>query len=782
MARTRPRKQRFSFDKQEIVDRVLKFYEEDDTARTNEKEARIQRYAKFRMWTEGKNWPWPDSSDFALPDIMAPALRIQDTLHNAVMSSRPPISASAVDKRNKDRQDSIDRLLDYQFFVEQSGENLIGDMADAFVVDGEYTVFIPWVKELRESSDARMFPPIPDEMEPGEYFTAILIQHFGPRSDLIPVLRSDGWDWFLGDMKISFYTTKDGVEMVTREEVVVYDGPRIIQKEWEDVLYPSRAANLHIPGPSNPHGAGHVILVDHPSIDEVRRLAKRGVYDHLTKDDLKSLDVVGEDTSNQEMARQKDSQAGTTHIQPTEKPGREQDKVSRPQKTVTRLMCFDIFDVDNDGTAEDMVWWVIKDIKKLARARLMTEIFPARKPRRPLVHQAIIPVRGRVGGISVPEMLEGLHDAMKAVLDQTIDAGTMKIIPFGFYRPSSSMKSETIHMTPGELYPLQDPQRDINFPTINTQGEVMGLNLVAIIQQMEERLSMVGDIQQGRVPQGKSSALRTASGMAMILGQGEARPERVLRRFFGGLSEIWSVMHDLNRHFLPDEKQILVTGLKSPSEDPYLSIGRGAVSENGGDFLFDFKANVLNSSKQALQQSLNEVMTVGVSAIAIQMGITDANGFYRMVRDHAKAWGLDPDQYYKEPTPGAGKRRIMAEEAISTILDGAIPEGEPAEGAGQHFQKLQDFFASDDFGRLSPEQVEIFKGYLQQIEERAAQEQEQAQIQAAAAQFGQQGQQGQPGRPPEQLPETPGALPEVGPNQLVDESLPSAGGGANTGS
>ena len=60
--RERKRRDSLSIKDQEIADRVLKFFKVDDDNRSFEKEARIQRYAKFRMWTEGpKDWPWPDA-------------------------------------------------------------------------------------------------------------------------------------------------------------------------------------------------------------------------------------------------------------------------------------------------------------------------------------------------------------------------------------------------------------------------------------------------------------------------------------------------------------------------------------------------------------------------------------------------------------------------------------------------------------------------------------------------------------------------------------------------
>ncbi len=760
--RERPRRKSFKFDNTEIVKRVLKFYKDDDTARSVEKEVRIQRYAKFRMWTEGKDWPWPDSSDVPLSDMMEKSLRVQDTLHNAVMSARPPIGSQAVSGTDPEKERSIDRLIDYQVFVEQDGENIIGDLADAFVNDGDFTVFIPWVKEFRETSDARIFPPIPDELEPIDYFQAIIQQEF---QEPATPSGADGWDWRVGDKEVSFYSDKNGgIERIIKQEVVVYDGPRIIQKEWDEVLYPARAANLQIPGPSNPHGAAHVILVDYPTIDEVRRLARGGIYDRLTKKDLDKLEVASENRDNQEARDQKDDLQGITPAP--------SDKKVAEQKTVTRLLCFDIFDINGDGVAEDVVWTVIMETEALARAKIMTEVYPSNPPKRPLAEQSFIPIRGRKGGISLLEMMEGLHDVMKITLDQTVDSGTLKVAPPWFYRPSGSIKPEIIKLAPGEGYPLQDPLRDVHFPQANFQAETHGINLLTVMAQWQDHLTTIGPLQLGDVPKGKSSALRTVGGMSMVAAQGEARPERILRRFFNGLADIWKQVHELNQNFLPDEKKVRIIGAKEKSEDPYFTVGRGDIS---GDFHFDFKANVLNTSKMALQQALGALMGTYISDLNLQLGIIDPAGIYRLQREFGLAQGQDPDQFIKEPAPGAMKPKIFAEEAIAAIMRNEIPNGEPGEGAVQHLEKIQKYLEGDNLGLLTPPQVEILKVYLQEVAEKAALEQKQQALAQAAQNFGQPAQ-GGGGVPPGQDATLDAPLQ---PNELLDESLPGAGGGAN---
>ncbi|MCR4338525.1 MAG: hypothetical protein NUW01_01420, partial [Gemmatimonadaceae bacterium] len=167
--RTRSRSSTFKIDKTVIAERVIKFFTDDNTDRQFDIEARIQRYAKFRMWTEGKTDPWPGASDVGLSDIATAVLKMEDTLHNAAMQTRPVTNAKAFKESDRDKQQIVDNLLDYQFFVEGAGEVKVGRMAHNYVMDGVMRVFVPWVKEERAVHDVRQFPEIPEGEQPGTY-------------------------------------------------------------------------------------------------------------------------------------------------------------------------------------------------------------------------------------------------------------------------------------------------------------------------------------------------------------------------------------------------------------------------------------------------------------------------------------------------------------------------------------------------------------------------------------------------------------------------------------
>ena len=785
--RTRARASAVTADRQIVANRVIDFYTKDVEDRSYDMQARLQRTAKLRMWSEPKDWPWEGSSNTSVPDIATASHRTQDTIHNAVMSQRPAVVSKAMQKANKDKSPVVDNILDYQFFVEAKGEKIIGEMAEAFVNDGVMTVFIPWVKEEREIHEVRVLPKIPVDSVPGQYF-AMQIMKIYPKAQSINIDEA-GWRWRVTEdadttFEVDFYTLPDGrVEMDAAKVGTVFDGPRPIVKDYEDVLHNARAANLQIPSPSNPGGAAHVILVDYPTLDEVKRLVKSKFYDLVDEAGLKKLGMASEDTStNQAEEEQRDVFGGKAYAgEPsTLTSGTKDGMVDRAvndHKVLTRLTCFDIYDIDGDGVNEDVIWWVIKEEKILLRARELTQVYPSNPPRRPFAEAQFLETRGRRAGIGLPELMEGLHDLQTQIINQTVDNGTIVNVPWFFYRASGSMRPEVIRMHPGEGYPIADPKNDVNFPQLPQAGANFGFNMLQVLNAMEERLTNVGELQLGRVPAGKASALRTVRGMQTILQQGDARPERVLRRFFMGLTEVYAQMHELNQAFLPKGKQYRVAGMVRPGEDPYRAIEDTSVIQ--GRFQFDFIANALNTSKEALQASLQELGQVYFNPLMIQMGIATPDGIYQWARDYGKAWGQDADRYIAPPTPESTLPPALAEEVISSILQGTLPEVRPMEAPEEHMAKLMDFAQKQEFGLFTPGQVDIFKAYLNGLRARIIADQRRQALMAAAAAMGPEA--GAGGQAPQGGPAAPQQQAPLQNGELADEALPGAGGGANPG-
>ena len=566
-------------------------------------------------------------------------------------------------------------------------------------------------------------------------------------------------------LDVAFYTgEEDRVEMRVSRPQTVFEGPKPIVKDWADVIYPAHSANLQAPGPSNPGGAPHVILVDRPTVDEIERLWRQGRYDMLTKDDIEGLKVGGKFEGENEQQQQKAIIEGDSEIEFADVPGE--------QKRVTRLLVFDVLQTNKNQPAEDVVYTVIKEKELLCRFRRLSEDFPNTLGRRPFAEQSFIPIKGRKSGISLLEALEASHDAKKAVLDMGVNHGSLLLSPFFFYRPSSSMKPEVIKVFPGEGYPLSDPKNDVNFPTIPPAGQSFAVNAYTLFDREEERVMMIGDFQLGRVPQGKASALRTAQGMAMIAGQGEERPERILRRLFAGLGQIWAMAHDLNRHRLPGEKRVRVALPLDPGEDPYRTVDQKAVDTT---VEFEFTANAFNVSRGALQEAITTLAGLLINPVMIQAGVVTADNIYALAKNAVRAWGQNVDEYVSPPS---GEVRITAREAIYKIADGQMPMGIPHEGPMRHLQIIQKFVASDLFGFFGQREVQLLQEWIQTVQQLWAEAMQQQAL--LAGQAGGQKALGPPGQGGGgQRPDS--SAPPMEQNEMIDETMPTAGGGGNQG-
>ena len=778
-------KRSFKIDKDKAIRRIIEDYDGDLLDRADWTEQRIQRYAKYRGWLEPKNYPWPNAANSHNPILMTDCQRMQDTLHNAVMGQRPVMSAIATNGGNKDKGTSVDELLDYQLFVEQPGEERVGELIDSYVNDGTFVAFTPWVKMKEMVPETTILPPPPHGTPASDYIYDILSKKY-TGSLLEPVEAPFKWkarweDTFQVEQtaECEVYTDDDNRwTLICKAEQVTYDGPCCIPKNLEDVVVPTRASNLQPPSPANPGGADHVILVDYPSKDEILRLAKAGYYDLLEEEDLELMEPQGDADSVGRTSGGNPSTGSSDVDKPKiikdQLEGRHHGNSDAARKTVTRLMWFGRADIDDDDFEEEVVYTMLYEDRLLCRARLTNEVFPSNPPKRPFAESRFLPVPGNFYGIGLLELLEHLHDMVKMVMDQSLDKNTLGNSPFGFYRAASGVRPETMTMAPGDLYPVSNPAQDIAFPQMPNMDQTFSLNILGLINQWAEKQAVIGELQFGRVPAGKASALRTTSGMQTVLQQGDARPERILRRFFRGLAQVYENFHVLNQTYLSPGKQYRVTGLQDPGKDPYRTLDD--ITKIKGRFDFEFKANSLNTNKAMQSQILQGLAATLVNGLMLQTGIVDKEKIYNLMRDIITAQGQDPHKYINMPSGDSDAPRISAEEALGQIaILGQQPQGVPAEGTQAHMQKIQHLAQQMVNPPLSQVEQQMLMAYMQTLQQRLMEEQRLAmQAQQFAAMQGGQGGGAQGGGSQPQGPE------QFGPNQVQDQAGlgPQNGGGA----
>ena len=137
---------------------------------------------------------------------------------------------------------------------------------------------------------------------------------------------------------------------------------------------------------------------------------------------------------------------------------------------------------------------------------------------RPWVIGQFIRNPGEPYGISLPEVMRGLAKELDAIHNQRIDAGTITIAPFGFYRAASSFKPEAVHIGPGVMVPVDDIN-DVNVIQLQN-NPIASFQEERIIIEYIEKLTSTSAYQMGRESDVVKSRA-TATGTMAIIGQGE---------------------------------------------------------------------------------------------------------------------------------------------------------------------------------------------------------------------------------------------------------------------
>ena len=793
MARTkrakflRHRKRKLPVNHEELADYLVKCLDNDISDRSAWNEMRIQRYAKMRGWVESKDFPWADASNAALTFLMTECTRAQDTLCNAVLARHPIVESRAISKADTEKQRIIDEHLDYQLFVEQNGEELVAQLLQSFVEEGVFLAYTPWVRYHESVTDIRKHPAIPPDVSVAEAVAAAILVTL-PEDSVsgLVQLDEDGFRWEVTfrehdleqTAEVEAYQDEDDqyLELCWKKQVVAYDGPCTISKTVDEYVVPWRCENVQPPSANNPNGADHVILLDYPSLDEIRRLQAQGYYDLLSKDGLEDLTAEASYDPEQQ-SENSDKKDLVDAIEGIEGSNREAGpKESEGSKELTRMHCFLGWDVNADGLQEQVVVTMIKESKKILRVRYLTEDYPSDPPRRPLASAAYLPVAGRFYGVSLLEILESVHDRMKMNYDQGTDAATIKNVPWFTYKPSSATPPGTIHIAPGEGVPMANPRDDIFVPQFASQGDAWMMNMQALLSQEAERASMQGSVQFGQIPRGKSSALRTSSNMQAVMAQGDARPERILRRFFSGFRDVYAMMHELNQRFLPKHKQIM---LMEPAPDGNPVYQDVMVEQVSGKMRFTFTAGMFNTNKEMQTQILQTIMGMLINPMLIQMGIVGQEQVFNLLTDFIKIAQQPHTRYLKQPQPGPPRIKLNAYEAFQMLVSGRVPSdnSDPAEGFDEHMKRFVGFAKAPEAQGLSEHVRGLITYYLTRLQEKQQAEMQQQQLLAQAQQFQQQlGGPGQPGPQAQGAPPNAGAAgnQQVNPGELIDESLPGA--------
>src|ERR1043165_3316997 len=160
------RRRTFKFDKELIANWIFDTHKGDVEDRSSRTAKRMERRAKLMGWLPQKDFPWPNSANFWVATMMIAKLKTEGTLQNALKSLRPMMQAKALQRRNNGKSQVIDQLLDFQFFTENDGEEIIDAAVSNFVSDEALFIFSQWVKETQTLHDVRIHPGLSPDQSP----------------------------------------------------------------------------------------------------------------------------------------------------------------------------------------------------------------------------------------------------------------------------------------------------------------------------------------------------------------------------------------------------------------------------------------------------------------------------------------------------------------------------------------------------------------------------------------------------------------------------------------
>jgi len=275
---------------------------------------------------------------------------------------------------------------------------------------------------------------------------------------------------------------------------------------------------------------------------------------------------------------------------------------------------------------------------------------------------------------------------MNAIHNMRMDYGTLATMPYGFYRPSSSLEAETIELTPGALIPLDNPQTDVYFPNLGNRTS-FGFQEEAGLQTYLERLTGVNDMSLG-VMSGAQGATRTATGARALIGEASANLDVFLRRLHRGWKKFLRYHLGLLQQRLPAGFVFRVTGEDGQEYWRYIRDRE----DIAGMFDFELSPNSATSNVEIQKQKTMETFQLIQNPLLIQSGIVGPQHLYEAARDVLLANGVKavgkylaaPQGYMYIPTPAEEANRIIRG------IDVPVLPNSDHDGFLEYFQAIHD--------------------------------------------------------------------------------------------
>lgn len=557
----------------------------------------LEEYDEFINPIYGKTEDW--QSTLHLPIALTVAKTYHSRMFEALVGIDPPFTVKSRKAANVDRAALVQELMRYALNSWCNNYRGIEEVIDAWLWS--------WVTRgcgILKARWDRQFSQYMDIQEGTEASEEVNVLHpITGQPTPISVLRK--------------------VEKEVKVVREVFNGPVFQYVPAEDVLI--------VNGEGDPQTADDVIHNDYLTASDLWTLADQKIFD---VDAVKEVIEMGDNLKANEQANIIKSVAA-------EDAGVGSVDMTYDLKRYQVLERYGKIDVFGNGITSDIILWVHKPSQKILGA----DYHRRRSPEglRPFFKIDFHKRHGQDYGVGLIELLYTLTKEIDAIHNMKMDFGLISSLPFGFYRPTSSMDNNKMPLEPGQMIPLDNPQQDVYFPNLGNRS-IFSAQEEQSLMSWIEKFTSVSDLSLGII--GGQGVTRTAEGTRALLGESNANLNVFLRRMNRGWKSALIYLFHLLRRKLPPGFQFRVLG--DDGNEYWRMIESPA--EIDGMYDFELEANSANSNKQLQSDQANSIVQIVSNPFYVQLGIVSPVEIYNALKNKLQTDGVrDFSRYVKKP-------------------------------------------------------------------------------------------------------------------------------------
>lgn len=691
-----------------------------------------------------KNWPWPGCSNFNVPLTMTSIETLKPRLVDGVLGQNPPIIVVPTKAADEDRKDKVETVLNWQVLSEMDLAPTVAQSAHLFLLPGVVVAKTYWRLERRRHKFIRSFPLSTD-------IPAIVEALFGPTKprDLekigelkwkgyIPVPSYEGDDM---EVIIKLKSLDDEWQvMVDRDEV--FEKPQVDLIEPPDFIVPAK-------GGQEPNVLPWCQQRLWEDEDWLRsKVLLNRFYPDAVEDLLemrKGQPKGDEPQTDSAMYRTGQDQAeGIEGMGPS--------NVKRGQYEIIEDYRRRRMPFDEDAT-EIITWWCRDLPGRILGWDYLDNVHG--HGRRPFRVGKYFEIPFRFYGLSLPEVIKGVQDEINAIHNQKVDYATIKTMPWGFKRASSTIPPIAQRIKPGEFIDVDNPQQDILIPQWSSDGNVWGTEEQTLYQYAERLLGLT-DLSLGRQPN-RVGATRTAKGTQTLLSEAGLRFKVALQNFQRFWQGIFEDILALDQEYLPPGREFRVTG-KRPA---VLKVKDRTEIRGKYDLRLASTSETLN--REQMRNDATVIMQATMNPTGMQAGLIGKKALRRAYEKFYKSYGEDPSFWLEDQAPV-----LAPSQELQLFVTGQYVAPVQGENIPLHIQEHQ---AALQDPMISPEVKQLIQRHLaetmhlqqqmQMIQQMQAQQGGKGGDKTGPPPVGQQAQNAQTGAMPQGPPGTPGMQAEA---------------------